>query len=250
MRQYRRSISATATMDIEWLLELTGLRTGYGSSPILQGVDLAIRPGEVVAVIGRNGVGKTTLMRCLIGQLRAWAGSIRFRERDVTALHAEHRAQAGFGYIPQGREVFGRMTVEENLQVGEMIGSRTQRKLYDLVYNYCPILAERRQQKAGTLSGGQQQQLAIGRALIGNPDLLLLDEPSEGVQPSIVEDISRVMQRLNRELGTTILFVEQNLDMIVALAQRCYVMDKGRVVAERQGDELQDREVVKRDLQI
>ncbi|MBV9757542.1 MAG: urea ABC transporter ATP-binding subunit UrtE [Alphaproteobacteria bacterium] len=237
-------------MDIEWLLELAGLRTGYGSSPILQGIDLAIRPGEVVAVIGRNGVGKTTLMRCLIGQLRAWAGSIRFRSRDVTGLPPERRAQSGFGYIPQGREVFPRMTVEENLRVGEMIGARTQQKRYDLVYDFFPILAERRHQKAGTLSGGQQQQLAIGRAMVGNPDLLLLDEPSEGVQPSIVEDIARVVQRLNRELGTTVLFVEQNLDMIVSLAQRCYVMDKGQIVAERQHEELQDREIAKRDLQI
>lgn len=237
-------------MQIDWLLELTGLRTGYGSSPVLQGIDLAVRPGEIVAVIGRNGVGKTTLMRCLIGQLRAWAGSIRFRNHDVTMLPPEQRAQTGFGYIPQGREVFPRMTVEENLRVGEMIGSRTQQKLYDLVYDFFPILAERRRQKAGTMSGGQQQQLAIGRAMIGNPELLLLDEPSEGVQPSIVEDISRVMKRLNAELGTTILFVEQNLDMIMALAQRCYVMDKGQIVAERQGKELQDREIAKRDLQI
>jgi len=237
-------------MDTEWLLELVGLRTGYGSSPILQGVDLAIRPGEVVAVIGRNGVGKTTLMRCLIGQLRAWAGSIRFRSIDVTGLPAERRARSGFGYIPQGREVFPRMTVGENLRVGEMIGARTQRKLYDLVYDFFPILAERQHQKAGTLSGGQQQQLAIGRAMIGNPDLLLLDEPSEGVQPSIVEDIARVMQRLNRELGTTILFVEQNLDVIMSLAQRYYVMDKGQIVAERRLEALQDREIAKRDLQI
>jgi urea transport system ATP-binding protein len=237
-------------MPSETLLELNGLRTGYGSSPILQGIDLMVRTGEIVAVIGRNGVGKSTMMRCLIGQLRVWGGAIRFGGNDVSALPPERRAQRGFGYIPQGREVFERMTVEENLRVGEMIGSRSEKKLYDMVYEFFPILAERRDQKAGTMSGGQQQQLAIGRALIGNPKLLLLDEPSEGIQPSIIFEIMRVIRRVNNELGTTVLFVEQNLNVILSLAQRCYVMDKGRIVAERDAHELQDREVAKRDLQI
>jgi len=237
-------------MSTETLLELVGLRTGYGTSPVLQGVDLTVRPGEIVAVIGRNGVGKSTMMRCLIGQLRVWGGTIRFRGNDIGREPPERRAQLGFGYIPQGREVFAFMTVEENLQVGEMVGSRTERKLYDMVYEFFPILAERRHQRAGTMSGGQQQQLAIGRAMIGHPDLLLLDEPSEGIQPSIVMDITRVIRRVNRELGTTVLLVEQNLDVILSLAQRCYVMDKGRIIAERQAHELEDREVAKRDLQI
>ena len=237
-------------MPSETLLELTGLRTGYGSSPILQGIDLKVGFGEIVAVIGRNGVGKSTMMRCLIGQLRVWAGTIRFDGNDISPLLPERRAQLGFGYIPQGREVFARMTVEENLRVGEMIGFPSDKKLYDMVYEFFPILAERRDQKAGTMSGGQQQQLAIGRAMIGNPRLLLLDEPSEGIQPSIIFEIMRVMRRVNSELGTTILFVEQNLDVILSLAQRCYVMDKGRIVAERDEHELQDREVAKRDLQI
>ncbi len=237
-------------MPSETLLELTGLRTGYGSSPILQGIDLKVRVGEIVAVIGRNGVGKSTLMRCLIGQLRVWAGMIRFGGEDISPMLPERRAQLGFGYIPQGREVFGRMTVEENLRVGEMIGARGEKKLYEMVYEFFPILAERRDQKAGTMSGGQQQQLAIGRAMIGNPKLLLLDEPSEGIQPSIILEIMRVIRRVNTELGTTVLFVEQNLDVILSLAQRCYVIDKGRIIAERDSHELQDRELAKRDLQI
>jgi branched-chain amino acid transport system ATP-binding protein len=231
-------------------LDVAGLRTGYGDSPILQGIDLTVRPREIVAVIGRNGVGKSTMMRCLIGQLRVWAGAISFNGNNISALPAEQRAKLGFGYIPQGREVFSRMTVEENLRVGEMIGSRREKKLYEMVYEFFPILAERREQKAGTMSGGQQQQLAIGRALIGNPDLLLLDEPSEGIQPSIIEEIARVMQTINKDLGTTILFVEQNLDMIMAMTQRCYVMDKGRIVAELPSQALADRDVVKRHLQI
>jgi len=237
-------------MTTDALLHVRSITTGYGSTPILRGIDLAVRAGEIVAVIGRNGVGKTTMMRSLIGQLRVWDGSIRLNGREISALPPERRAQIGIGYIPQGREVFPRMTVEENLSIGEMINGASDRKLYDLVYGYFPILAERRRQAAGTMSGGQQQQLAIGRALIGNPVLLLLDEPSEGIQPTIVEEIARVMLTINKDLGTTILFVEQNLDMIMAMTQRCYVMDKGRIVAELPSQALADREVVKRHLQI
>jgi urea transport system ATP-binding protein len=237
-------------MATEPLLDVRNITAGYGSTPILRGIDLAIQPSEIVAVIGRNGVGKTTMMRSLIGQLRVWQGSIKLNGREISALPPERRAQNGIGYIPQGREVFPRMTVEENLAIGEMINHNRGRKLYDLVYGYFPILAERKRQAAGTMSGGQQQQLAIGRALIGNPDLLLLDEPSEGIQPSIIEEIARVMQTINKDLGTTILFVEQNLDMIMAMTQRCYVMDKGRIVAELPSQALADRDVVKRHLQI
>lgn len=237
-------------MATEILLDVQGVTAGYGSSPILQGIDLWIGRGEIVAVIGRNGVGKTTMMKSLIGQLPVWRGTIKLRSKNIAGLPPELRAQQGIGYIPQGREVFPRMTVEENLTIGEMINGPGGRKLHKLVYDYFPILAERRRQAAGTMSGGQQQQLAIGRALVGNPDLLLLDEPSEGIQPSIVEEISRIMLKINRELGTTILFVEQNLDMIMAMTQRCYVMDKGRIVAELPSHALADREVVKRHLQI
>lgn len=237
-------------MATEVLLEAQGVTAGYGSSPILQGIDLSIHRGEIVAVIGRNGVGKTTMMRSIIGQLPVWSGSIKLHGKDIGRLPPEERARRGIGYIPQGREVFPRLTVEENLAVGEMINGSGGRKLHKLVYGYFPILEERRRQAAGTMSGGQQQQLAIGRALVGNPELLLLDEPSEGIQPSIVEEISRIMIKINQDLGTTILFVEQNLDMILAMTQRCYVMDKGRVVAELPSQALADREVVKRHLQI
>ncbi len=237
-------------MPTDILLDVSGARTGYGTSPIIQGVNMTIARGEIVTLIGRNGVGKSTMMRCLIGQLRLWEGAIKFRSTDVTALPAEKRAQAGMGYIPQGREVFPRMTVEENLTVGEMISGPATRKLKDLVFEYFPILKERRRQAAGTMSGGQQQQLAIGRALIGNPDLLLLDEPSEGIQPNIVDEISRIIVQINRDLGTTILLVEQNLDMIMATTQRCYVMDKGRITAEILAADLGDREAVKKHLQL
>jgi urea transport system ATP-binding protein len=237
-------------MSTDALLDVESITAGYGSTPILRGIDLTIRPGEIVAVIGRNGVGKTTMMRSLIGQLPVWRGSIKLNGTEIAKLPPERRAQKGIGYIPQGREVFPRMTVEENLAIGEMINGTRGRKLYDLVYSYFPILAERKRQAAGTMSGGQQQLLAIGRALIGNPDLLLLDEPSEGIQPSIVEEIGRVMLQINNELGTTILFVEQNLDMIMAMTQRCYVMDKGHIAVELPSHALADRDVVKRHLQI
>ena len=218
-------------MPAEPVLEVKGLKSSYGATPILTGVDLSIGEGEIVALVGRNGVGKSTTMRCLIGLLRASAGTIHYRGQDVTRMSADERARLGIGYIPQGRDVFPRMTVEENLQVGELIGGGRQRSRTDLVFQYFPILKERRKQVAGTLSGGQQQRLEIGRVLVGGPALILLDEPSEGVQPSIVQLICRVLRSIRDDLNTTILFVEQNLDTILSLAERGYVMEKGRVVA-------------------
>jgi urea transport system ATP-binding protein len=212
------------------VLEVQGLQAGYGATPILQGVDLSVGKGEIVALIGRNGVGKTTTMRCLIGLLRARGGSILLQGREIGALPSDARARLGVGYVPQGREVFPRMTVAENLLVGEQVGGPRGRKQPDLVYQYFPRLAERRSQLAGTMSGGEQQQLAIGRALVGNPALMLLDEPSEGIQPSIVQLICDVLRAIRRDLGTTILFVEQNLDTILDVGERAYVMEKGRIV--------------------
>jgi urea transport system ATP-binding protein len=226
-------------MKPDTILNVCGLWTAYGATPILQGVDMSVRRGEIVGVIGRNGAGKTTLMRCLIGLIGATRGSIQLFDRDITTLPADDRARCGMGYIPQGREVFPQMTVEENLEVGKLIGGPGARKLPDLVYAYFPKLRERRRQIAGTMSGGEQQQLAIGRALIGNPALILLDEPSEGVQPSIVQMICEALKSIRSEIGTTIIFVEQNLDTILAIAERCYVMEKGRIsgtLAENQID--------------
>jgi urea transport system ATP-binding protein len=218
-------------MPLDSVLEVSGLWASYGATPILQGVDMTIRKGEIVGLIGRNGVGKTTTMRCLIGLLRATSGWIRLSGEDVTAFPSDALARAGIGYIPQGREVFPRMTVAENLEVGKLIGGPRGLKKPDLVYEYFPRLKERRNQVAGTMSGGEQQQLAIGRVLIGNPALMLLDEPSEGVQPNIVQMICEALKSIRKELGTTILFVEQNLDTILAISERCYVMEKGRIVA-------------------
>lgn len=232
------------------LLDIKGLRAGYGGKPVLQGIDLSVSKGEIVAVIGRNGVGKSTLMKTLIGLVESMAGTIRFGSTELTGLTPFRRARLGIGYVPQGRDVFPRMSVKENLQVGESMRDRISADVYERIYNLFPILKERAGQQAGTMSGGQQQQLAIGRVLVGSPQLLLLDEPSEGIQPSIVQDIGRIIKQLNRESGMTIMFVEQNLDMIKALAQRCYVMDKGRIVAHVTPQELEDRDTIRKHLAV
>ncbi len=237
-------------MSTEPVLSVTGLHAGYGPTPILQGVELRVGRGEIVSLIGRNGVGKTTILRCLMGQLRVTAGRIRYLDRDITRLTPDARARLGIGYIPQGREVFPRLTVAENLQVGELIGGPKGRKLADMVYDYFPRLQERRGQAAGTMSGGEQQQLAIGRALIGNPSLLLLDEPSEGIQPSIAQMICAALKSIRDELGCTILFVEQNLDTIMTLSERCYVVEKGRIDAHIDAAQLADRNTVRQSLLI
>ena len=228
------------------LLQARALAGGYGGKPILQGVDLAVGTGEILAVIGRNGVGKTTLMRALIGLLPLGGGTILFRGEQVERLSAHRRARRGLGYVPQGRDVFPRMTVEENLRVGAAVRGGG----IEAAYGVFPILRERRRQAAGTLSGGQQQQLAIGRVLVAEPRLILLDEPAEGIQPSVVQEIARAMLALNRAAGTTIVLVEQNIDMIRAMAQRCTVMDKGRVIAELAPGDLEDRETVRRYLAL
>ncbi|MFU8867852.1 ABC transporter ATP-binding protein [Natronococcus sp.] len=226
------------------MLELTDLHASYGKTPILRGVDVGVDEGEIVGIMGKNGVGKTTLVKAVMGLLEVDEGRVRFDGADVTDEPADVRARRGMGYIPQGRDVFPELTVAENLRIGETINENDDRLQYEAVYDYFPILEERRDQAAGTMSGGQRQLLAIGRALVGNPELLLLDEPSEGVQPSIVQDVTRDLQRVNEELGTTILFVEQNLHVVQNLADRCYAIDKGTIVDELESDRLESREAV------
>jgi len=236
-------------MPTDRILDVSGLWAGYGATPILQGVSMSVSRGEIVGVIGRNGVGKSTLMRCLIGLLDTWRGTITFMDQDVTTLQADARARAGFGYIPQGRDVFPQMSVEENLQVGELIGGPKGKKLPELVYEYFPRLKERRRQAAGTMSGGEQQQLAIGRALVMRPRLLLLDEPTEGIQPSIIKDIGRAIVYL-RSLGKiAIVLVEQYLDFARELGDHFAVMDRGAVVYSCSRDDI-DEGAMKRAMAI
>ena len=238
-------------MRKEVILNTLGLRAGYGGKPVLQGLEIEVRESEIVAVIGRNGVGKSTLMKSLIGLVPAMSGSIVYRGEAVEQLPAHKRARLGMGYVPQGRDVFPRLTVGENMAVGAAIkGGGIPEEGRRRVVDAFPILQERWSQRAGTMSGGQQQQLAIGRVLIADPHLILLDEPSEGIQPNIVQDIARNMVELNRKTGVTIILVEQNLDMIRAMAQRAYVMDKGRITASLAREALDDAAEMRRHLAV
>ena len=223
-------------------LETSNLRSGYGGKPVLQGVNFKLNKSEVIAVIGRNGAGKSTLMKTLIGLLPTQQGEMLFCGKKIQNLACHHRARLGLGYVPQGRDVFPRMTVAENLAVSRIVSSQSSPQSLTEIFNLFPVLKERQKQKAGTMSGGQQQQLAIARALLTNPSLLLLDEPSEGIQPSVVQEIGRAILHLNRTSGLTVMLVEQNMSMITAVAQRGYVMDKGRVITELSHEELQDRD--------
>ena len=226
------------------LLSASDLRSGYATSDVLQDVGVTVEQGEVVGVLGRNGVGKTTLMKTLIGLLPARAGQIVFRDQDVTKLSADRRARLGIGYVPQGRGIFPHMTVRDNLRMGGLINASKQSLDFDLVFGYFPFLKERLSQRGGTLSGGQQAMLAIARSLISTPDLLLLDEPSDGVQPNIVEEIGEFIKGLNEDKGLTVLIVEQNIDLMQTVANRAYALDKGRVVAAVDRKDLMDTERV------
>ncbi len=230
-------------------LRLSGVQSGYGRVKIVNNVSLEIATGEILAVIGRNGVGKTTLMRTIIGEIPSMAGAIHFRGIDLAGMNSMHRSRLGIGYVPQGREIFARMSVAENLALGVGVGEADEANL-DRVFGFFPILQKRLSQSAGSMSGGEQQQLAIGRILAGRPDIILLDEPSEGVQPNIVQEIGRIICRLRDEERLTVLIVEQNLELIRAVADRCVVMDKGAVVGELQPDELSDPEAAARHLAI
>ena len=232
-------------------LAARGLGYAVDGRELLRGVDLELWHGEVHALLGRNGVGKSTLMKSLIGLVPAMSGSIVYRGEAVEHLPAHKRARLGMGYVPQGRDVFPRLTVGENIAVGAAIkGGGIPEEGRARVVGAFPILGERWSQRAGTMSGGQQQQLAIGRVLIADPHMILLDEPSEGIQPDIVQDIARNMVELNRRTGVTIILVEQNLDMIRAMAQRCYVMDKGRVTASLAREALDDAAEMRRHLAV
>ncbi len=232
------------------LLNVVNATSGYGRVRIVNGVSFGVDTGEILAIIGRNGVGKTTLMKTLIGGIQLMDGRIEFGGHDVAKLGSAQRARLGIGFVPQGRGIFSRMSVADNLILGKAIGRAQRQPNFERVYRFFPILRERLQQRAGSMSGGQQQQLAIGRILVGNPRLILLDEPSEGIQPNIVQRIAEIIRRLRDEQGLTVIIVEQNLTLIQAVADRCIVMDKGTVVAQVGRDEIADPSVAKRYLAI
>ncbi|MDR3468237.1 MAG: ABC transporter ATP-binding protein [Xanthobacteraceae bacterium] len=220
------------------VLRLRKLHAGYGGGAVLQGVDLRVGRAEIVAVLGRNGMGKTTLLKAVMGLLPC-TGEILFLGQEIAKLPSHVRARRGLGYVPQGRGLFPSMTVADNIAAGLSIGAIRRSRgdtFKGAIEDLFPIITKRKSQIAGTMSGGEQQQVAIARALIGKPSLLVLDEPSEGIQPSIVQRISEAIRQLNEDHGQAVLIVEQNIEVIAALAQRCYVVENGRVVDEMRVD--------------
>ena len=220
------------------MLEVSGLESRYGRIPALKGIDLAVRPGELVALVGANGAGKTTLLRTLSGVQPASAGHVRYEGADITATAPERRVRMGIVQVPEGRQMFGPLSVEDNLRLGgytrpapESVAS------LERIYTMFPVLRERRRAPAGTLSGGQQQMLAIGRALMARPRLLLLDEPSMGLAPRLVEEIFDCVQGL-RDADTGIFLVDQNARAALAIADRGYVLETGRIVSSGSGEGL------------
>jgi urea transport system ATP-binding protein len=230
---------ATPGADQVSLLAVEHVRICYGESLVIDDLSLRVQPGQLVCIMGRNGSGKTTLLKAIMGLLRVRAGRISFNAIDAARKAPHERARAGIGYVPQGRGIFPYLSVFENLLVGlEPVGGRDTGQL-DEVFALFPVLRQMTRRTAGVLSGGQQQQLAIARALLGRPRLLLLDEPTEGIQPSIVEEIERVLLSLRGRMA--ILLVEQFLDFALAVADYCYVMEHGAIVLEGQSEKLDHR---------
>lgn len=209
------------------MLTLQNVESGYGESRVLRGVDLEVQSGQVTCLMGRNGVGKTTLMKTLMGLIRTRKGSIQWNHQELASLESAKRAKAGIGYVPQGREIFPQLTVKENLLLGLERNASGNKSFPEDVLDLFPVLASMYGRQGGDLSGGQQQQLAIARALASRPGLLLLDEPTEGIQPSIVEDIRQVILKLKMQGGISILLVEQSIDFVRSAADYIYVMDRG-----------------------
>ena len=213
------------------MLEVAGIDAYYGTSHILHGITLEIPDSGMVAVLGRNGAGKTTLLRSVIGLNPPRRGRIRFDGTDITHLKSHQRANLGIGYVPQGREIIPDLTVAENIQLAMIAKGEKRRPVPELIFEYFPQLRPLLARKGGVLSGGQQQQLAIARALVQEPKLLLLDEPTEGLQPSVVEEIDNIIKRIHRERNCAILLVEQNLQFVRDITQRFAILETGRIAA-------------------
>jgi urea transport system ATP-binding protein len=250
------------------MLTLFNIQVSYDGSRILRGVSLTVAPGQVVCLMGRNGVGKTTTLKSITGLVKLDAGSVKLAETELSSLKPDARARAGLGYVPQGRDIFPNLTVMENLRIGAVAQGKKLNGEVDRVFALFPILKDMTQRKGGVLSGGQQQQLAIGRALLTNPKVLLLDEPTEGIQPNIIdqigatikklrsegfdrhndkEEISDALKKLRAEGRIGILLVEQYLDFCLDLGDRFYIMDRGSIVAEGPISHLND-DIVKKHL--
>ena len=227
------------------ILDVQGLRTGYGRIPILNGIGFSVDDGEFIGILGHNGMGKTTLLRAVMGFLPATSGRVQFAGTDITALEPYRRARLGLGFVPQGREIFPGLTVYDNLRMGctKESGGGENATIASVLEEF-PRLTQLLDRPGSALSGGEQQLLAIARCLCGKPRLVLLDEPTEGIQPSIIDEIVETLQRLRTRSGLTMILVEQNLDFIAALSQRILVIQKGRITQEVKPDDLHNASVV------
>ncbi|MCJ2375295.1 urea ABC transporter ATP-binding subunit UrtE [Vibrio sp. ZSDZ34] len=214
------------------MLQIQSLNQFYGESHTLWDLDMSIPEGKCTVLMGRNGVGKTTLLQCIMGLVKVKSGDIQLNGESLLKHDAESRPRMGIGYVPQGRQIFPMLTVQENLEVGLPIRAKGDRTIPAFIFDLFPVLKEMLHRRGGDLSGGQQQQLAIGRALVVNPKLLILDEPTEGIQPNIVQEIGDIIRMLNEELGLTVLLVEQKLPFARKVGDQFCILDRGRQVAE------------------
>ncbi|MBU0960785.1 MAG: urea ABC transporter ATP-binding subunit UrtE [Proteobacteria bacterium] len=231
------------------MLQIEQLNQYYGESHTLWDIDLTVAKGQCTCLMGRNGVGKTTLLDSIMGLLPLRSGHIRLEGKEIAKLAAERRAALGVGYVPQGRQIFPLLTVQENLEIGLATGRTKRKKIPELVFSLFPVLKEMMSRRGGDLSGGQQQQLAIGRALVLDPSLLILDEPTEGIQPNIVQEIGDIINKLKNELGITVLLVEQKLPFARAVADGFVILDRGRSVATGSIDKL-DEQLIRKYLTV
>ena len=223
------------------MLSASGLRVSYGQSEVLHGLDFTVAPGEIVAVLGRNGMGKSTLMKSLIGLIPVKSGEIRLKDTNLTPLKSHVRVEKGVAFVPQGRMIFSAMTVKENIETGLFV--RGKSKVPEHLYELFPVLKEMKARRGGNLSGGQQQQLAIARALATEPTVLLLDEPTEGIQPSIILELGRTLKRIRDERNLTIIVSEQVLTFALAIADRIIVIEGGRIVHEAAKGEIDEDKI-------
>jgi len=222
------------------LLKLTDVSAGYGQTPVLVNVDMVIEKGDIACLLGRNGMGKTTLLRSIIGLNKVIKGDIVFDADDITNIPTYKRSRYGIAFIPQGREIIPYLSVLDNLKLGLAASKKKLKKIPDEIFEFFPMLTQHLKRQGGLLSGGQQQQLAIARGLMCDPQIMLLDEPTEGIQPSIVQEIDETLKRINREKGVTLLVVEQKIDFAKQLAQKFFIMEKGAIAAKGHTSDLTD----------
>lgn len=225
------------------MLKLQQIDAGYGDSIVVRNVNILVKKNQVVCIIGRNGVGKTTILKTIMGILTPRKGEVLFKEENITAKSPSIRARKGIGYVPQGREIFPKLTVYENLLLGLEACSGQKKTLPEEIYESFPILKEFAKRNGGDLSGGQQQQLAIARALVSNPTFIILDEPTEGIQPNIVSEIQEVVQMIKEKGETSMILVEQNLNFAKSVADYIYVIDHGTVVYEGNANQINEEDI-------